>query len=535
MMFGLNVYHHHGQVSRLISKELKNTNEFVSLGVHIFPTYSKTHLEFVHFEGAGQYDIHRGEIQAGLHIDLLAHPSNRLKNLTFTNNIIGFQLNHIHPSNLDSSIIQHSSFNYNYYVGLLLRSSFLNISHCTFTHNFHSGMIFDSSFAYSQLEQWRINLHRSLTTIHTIDLLYDQTYDLERNKFAFITTTFGGYNSEDNILFNTLNIRTDPSFILILDLIDYNPLSNLNEQLLVCEVECHQRIGLRQSLSYKRWSLANDRDLFPLITSYSSLQLHYRLYRYRSSRLTLVVYSIPAPIFTQGRILSDISIRFHRALFSYNQRDISYYLNDRERTNNQYALTNQLKTDIERLIDQLLMSPLGNNINDDPSLKVMEDEEEKIREEFLNEQLEDERLHRRITFIDLKRRYKNATIQIDQCLFEFNQNRSIMIEHESKQFSAKKVEENIRLLNNETIQQRKQFLPIQFTCRIDRSIFLHNQQGLFEDKFFHQCKFFYFSDQSRCSSIDFLRSFNSHGNYSNKFHSQSSSSLQSNLSSTISI
>ena len=477
MMFGLNVYHHHGQVNRSARLRYQSFDFSLVLGVHIFPTYSKTHLEFVHFDSAGQYDIHQGEIQAALHIDLLAHPSNRLKNLTFTNNIIGFQLNHIHPFNLDSSIIQHSSFNHNSYVGLLLRSSFLNISHCTFTHNFHSGMIFDSSFAYSQLEQWRINLHRSLTTIQTVDLFYDQTYDLERNKFAFITTTFGGYNAEDNVLFNTLNIRTDPSFILILDLIDYNPLSNLNEQLLVCEVECHQRIGLRQSLSYKRWSLANDRDLFPLITSYSSLQLHYRLYRYRSSRLTLIVYSIPAPIFTQGRILSDISIRFHRSLFSHNQRDITSYLNDRERTNNQYALTNQLKTDIERLIDQLLMNPNGNN--DDPSLKVMEDEEEKIRDEFRDEQLEDERLHRRITFIDLKRRYKNATIQIDQCFFEFNQNRSIVIEHLSKKFSARKVEENIRLLNNETIQQRKQFLPIQFTCRIDQSIFLQNQQGLF--------------------------------------------------------
>lgn len=430
-------------------------------------------MEFVHFESAGQYDIHRGEIQAALLIDLLAHPSNRLTNLSFTSNIIGLQMNHIHPSNMDSSIIHHTSFNHNSYVGLLLRSSFVNISHCTFTYNRHSGMIFDSSFVYTQLEQSRINLHRSLTTIQTVDLLFDQSYDLERNKFVFITTTFGGYNSEDNILFNTLNIRTDPSFILIVDLIDYNPLSNLNEQLFLCEVECHQRIGLRQSLSYKRWSLANDRDLFPLITSYSSLQLHYRLYRYRSSRLTLIVYSIPAPIFTQGRILSDISIRVHRGLFSHNQRDISYYLNDRERTNNQYALTNQYKTDVERLIDQLLMNPNANN--DDPSLKIMEDEERKIRKDLANEQLNNP-----LTFIDLKRRYKNATMQIDQSFFEFNQNRSIYIEHQSKKFSADQVEENVRLLNNETIQQRKPFLPIQFTCRIDRSIFLQNQQGMFE-------------------------------------------------------
>lgn len=479
-------------------------------------------MEFVHFDSAGQYDIHRGDIQAALLIDLLAHPSNRLTNLTFTNNIIGFQLNHIHPSNMDSSIIHHSLFNQNSYAGLLLRSSFLNISHCTFTHNYHSGMIFDSSFVYSQLEQTRINLHRSLTSIQTVDLLFDQTYDLERNKFVFITTTFGGYNSEDNVLFNTLNIRTDPSFILIVDLIDYNPLSNLNEQLYLCEVECHQRIGLRQSLSYKRWSLANDRDLFPLITSYSNLQLHYRLYRYRSSRLTLIVYSIPAPIFTQGRILSDISLRVYRGLFSHNQRDISYYLNDRERTNNQYALTNQYKTDIERLIDQLLMNPNANN--DDPSLKVMEDEERKIRE--------DEQL----TFIDLKRRYKNATLQIDQSFFEFNRNRSIYLEHESKKISANRVEENVRLLNNETIQHRKAFLPIQFTCRIDRSIFLQNQQGLsLISNEFNELFYVFSSDQSRCSSIDILRSINSFRNHSNKFHTQSSSSLQSHISTTLSI
>jgi hypothetical protein len=336
-------------------------------------------------------------------------------------------------------------------------------------------MKFDSSFPYIQLEQLRINLIRPQTTIHTIDLLYDQSYELERNKFAFITTTFGGYNSNDNILFNTLNIRTDPSFILIIDLIDYNPLSNLNEQLILCEVECFQRVGLIQSLSYKKWSLANDRDLFPLITSYSSLQLHYRLYRYRSSRLTFVIYSIPAPIFTQGKILSDISIRFHRCFFSHNQHDIISYLNDREKTNNQYALTTQLKTDIERLIDQLLTDPRF--INDDPSLNIMEDEERKMREEFREEDLEDKRLKRQITMIDIKRRYKNSTLQIDQCLFEFNRNRSIFIDHQSKKLSADKVEENMRMLINETIQQRKQFIPIQFTCRIDRSVFINNQQG----------------------------------------------------------
>jgi hypothetical protein len=448
---------------------------FFILGIHIFPTYSKTHLEFVHFDSAGQYDVHRDEIHAGLHIDLFAHPSNRLKNLTFTNNVIGLQINHIHPSNPDYSIIHHSSFNHNYFLGILLRSSFLNMSHCTFTHNLYSGMKFDSSFPYFQLEQLRINLHRSQTTVHTLDLLFDQIYDLERNKFAFITTTFGGYNAEDNILFNTLNIRTDPSFILILDIVDYNPLSNLNEQLIVCEVECYQRLGLMQSLSYKKWSLANDRDLFPLVTSYSSLQLHYRLYRYRSSRLTFIIYSIPAPIFTQGRILSDISLRFHRCLFSYNQRDIVAYLHDREKTNNQYALTNQLKTDIERLIDQLLTDVRINN--DDASLDIMEEEEKKIRHEFFKEDLEDKRLQRQITMINIKRRYKNSTIQIDQCLFEFNQNRSILIDHESKKLDPNKVEENIRLLTNETIQQKKQFIPIQFTCRIDKSIFINNQQG----------------------------------------------------------
>jgi hypothetical protein len=336
-------------------------------------------------------------------------------------------------------------------------------------------MRFDSSFSYLQLEQLRINLLKPQTTINTIDLLFDQSYELERNKFAYITTTFGGYNADDNILFNTLNIRTDPSFILVLDIIDYNPLSNLNEQLIVCEVECYQRLGLIQSLSYKKWSLANDRDLFPLITSYSSLQLHYRLYRYRSSRLTFIIYSIPAPIFTQGKILSDISITFHRGFFSHNQHDIVSYLNDREKTNNQYALTNQLKTDIERLIDQLLPDTRINN--DDPSLSIIEEEEKKIRKEFLEEQIEDERLQRQNTMINIKRRYKNSTFQIDECLFEHNRNRSILIDHESKKLHPNKVEENIRMLMNETIQQRKQFIPIQFTCRIYKSVFINNQQG----------------------------------------------------------
>ena len=230
-----------------------------------------------------------------------------------------------------------------------------------------------------------------------------------------------------------------------------------------------------QSLSYKKWSLANDRDLFPLITSYSSLQLHYRLYRYRSSRLTFIIYSIPAPIFTQGKFLSDISIRFHRCHFSHNQHDIVYYINDREKTNNQYALTNHLKTDIERLIEQLLLVPRLNN--DDPSLNVIEEEHKKIREEFQQEDIEDKRLRRQITMINLKKRYKNSTIQIDECLFEFNQNRSILIDHQSNKLSPDKVEENILLLNNETVQQRKQFIPIQFTCRIYKSVFINNQQG----------------------------------------------------------
>ncbi|CAF0964952.1 unnamed protein product [Adineta ricciae] len=445
-------------------------------GVHIYPTYSKTHMEFVQFDSAGQFDVHRDEIHAALHIDLLSHPSNRLKNLTFTDNVIGLQINHIHPANYDHSIIRHSTFNHNYLAGLLLRSSFLNVSHCTFTNHLHSGMTFDASYPYHELEQLRINLLRPRTSVHTIDLLYEQSYELERNKFAFITTSFGGYNADDNLLLNTLNIRTDPSFILVIDLIDYNPLSNLNEQILICEVECYQRMGLMQSLSYKKWSLANDRDLFPLVTSYSSLQLHYRLYKYRSSRLTFIIYSIPAPIFTQGKFLSDISIRFHRCLFSMNQHDILSNLNDREKTNNQYALTNQLKTDTERLIEQLLMGP--QLTNDDPSLDVIIEEHQKIREEFRDEKLEDERLKRRTTMIDVKRRYKNSTLQINECLFELNQNRSILINHQSIKHSARKTEENIRMLMNETIQQRKQFIPIQFTCRIHKSIFMNNKQVL---------------------------------------------------------
>ncbi|CAM4799581.1 unnamed protein product [Rotaria magnacalcarata] len=444
-------------------------------GVHIYPTQSKTHLEFVHFDSAGQYDVHKDEIHAGLHIDLLSHPWNLLKNLTFTNNIIGLQINHIHPLNSDYSIIHHSSFQHNYYAGALLRSSFFNFSHCTFTHNVYSAMKFDASYSYSELEQLRINLARTQTTVHSLDLLYDQFYELERNKFAFITTSFGGYNAEDNIVFNTLNIRTDPAFILVIDLIDYNPLSNLNEQLLICEVECHQRLGLTQSLSYKKWSLANDRDLFPLITSYSSLQLHYRLYRYRSSRLTFIIHSVPAPIFIQGRFLSDISIRFHRCLFSYNHHDIVHYLNDREKTNNQYALTNQLKTDIERLIEQLLLGPNAVN-NNDPSLNIIEEEERHNREEFKQEEFIDKQLNRQITMINIKRRYKNSTIQIDECLFEFNQNRSILIEHQSKKLDANQVEQNIRFLMNATVQARKQFIPIQFACRIDKTIFINNRQ-----------------------------------------------------------
>ncbi|CAF4192923.1 unnamed protein product, partial [Rotaria magnacalcarata] len=265
------------------------------------------------------------------------------------------------------------------------------------------------------------------------------------------------------------------SFILVIDLIDYNPLSNLNEQLLICEVECHQRLGLTQSLFYKKWSLANDRDLFPLITSYSSLQLHYRLYRYRSSRLTFIIHSVPAPIFIQGRFLSDISIRFHRCLFSYNHHDIVHYLNDREKTNNQYALTNQLKTDIERLIEQLLLGPNAVN-NNDPSLNIIEEEERHNREEFKQEEFIDKQLNRQITMINIKRRYKNSTIQIDECLFEFNQNRSILIEHQSKKLDANQVEQNIRFLMNATVQARKQFIPIQFACRIDKTIFINNRQ-----------------------------------------------------------
>jgi hypothetical protein len=114
---------------------------------------------------------------------------------------------------------------------------------------------------------------------------------------------------------------------------------------------------------------------------------------------------------------------------------------------------------------------------DDPSLDVIEDEHRHMREEFRQEQLEDDRLKRRISMIDLKRRYKNSTLQIDECLFEFNQNRSLLIDHQSKKLNENKVEENIRLLNNETVQQRKQFIPIQFTCRIDKSVFINNRQG----------------------------------------------------------
>lgn len=445
-------------------------------GVHVYPTLSKLHLEYVHFDSAGQYDVHNDEIHAGLHIDLLSHPFNHMKNLTFTNNIIGLQINHINPLNSDFSILHHSSFHHQHYTGALLRSSFFNFSHCTFTHNTYSAMKFDSTYSYSELEQFRIHISRIQTTLHSLDLLFDQFYELERNKFAFITTSFGGYNADDNTLFNTLNIRTDPAFILVVDLVDYNPLSNINEQLLICEVECQQRFGLSQSLSYKKWSLANDRDLFPLITSYSSIQFHYRLYRYRSSRLTFIIYSIPAPIFIQGRFVSDISIRFHRSLFSYNQRDIVYYLNDREKTNNPYALTNQIKTDIERLIEQLLLGTNAAN-SKDPSITVIEEEERKNREEFRQEEYENQRLNRPNTIINIKRRYKNSTIQIDECLFEFNQNRSILIEHESIKLHPNKVEENIRMLMNATIQEKKQFIPIQFTCRIDKSIFINNHQS----------------------------------------------------------
>ncbi|CAF1530346.1 unnamed protein product, partial [Adineta steineri] len=128
----------------------------------------------------------------------------------------------------------------------------------------------------------------------------------------------------------------------------------------------------------------------------------------------------------------------------------------------------------ERLIEQLLIGT--RIINDDPVLDIIEEEDRNIRKEFQQEEFEDKKLKRQITMINIKRRYKNSTIQIDECLFEYNQNRSIFIDHQSKKLHENKVEENIRMLMNETIQQRKQFIPIQFTCRIDKSIFINNRQ-----------------------------------------------------------
>ncbi|CAF3607093.1 unnamed protein product, partial [Rotaria sp. Silwood2] len=146
-----------------------------------------------------------------------------------------------------------------------------------------------------------------------------------------------------------------------------------------------------------------------------------------------------------------------------------------EKTNNQYALTNQLKTDIERLIEQLLMGKKINN--NDPSFDIIDEENRKIREEFQQEEFQDKQLKRQITIINIKKRYKNSTIQINECLFEYNQNRSILIDHQSKKLHSNQVENNIKMLMNETIQENKQFIPIQFTCRIYKSIFINNQQG----------------------------------------------------------
>jgi hypothetical protein len=412
-------------------------------GIHIYPSYSRLHFEHVHIESTGQYDIHRDHTHAALHIDLYAHPSNLLKNVTFNRNILGLQIDFIHPAQVEQSIIHHSTFTHQYFAGVRLRSSAFNLSYCTFRDNDHAGLIFDGTFVYEQLEQFRINLHARQTTVHTIDLLYQQTYELERNRFAFLTSSFSGYHTDEHLLVNTLNIRTDPSFILLIDLIDYQPISNYDEQLIICEVECYQQRHSSTSLSYKTWSLAYDRDSFPLITSYASIQIHYRLRRYQTSRLTLIIYSVRAPTFASSDslpIVSDIVIRAHRCLFSSNHHDIVYLLNDRETSNPLFVGKNNVEQD--RLLDWI----------------------------DIDEQ-------RTSSTIDIQRRYRNASLYINECLFEFNRNRSIFVNHRSIKIDADQIEQTLRILTNETMYKRKHFLPVQWTCRIDKSIFLNNQQG----------------------------------------------------------
>ncbi|CAF1226683.1 unnamed protein product, partial [Didymodactylos carnosus] len=409
-------------------------------GVHIAPSYSKCSLEYVHFDSAGQYDYHLDEIHSALEIDL-NNAQNYLTNLTFSRNIIGLEMHIIHP--YSKSYLYYSNFIQNSYVGLYLHTDFLNITHCNFSHHVYSSVHIESTFSYYTLEQYRLNIQQQ-RNIDVIDLLTVQSYYLERNKYVFLTTTFGGYNSFDNVLKNILTIQTDPSFILVFELIDYNPLSNTDEQLFICEYVCIKQL----KNNYKKWSLANDRDQFPIITAYANVQLHYQVNYYRSGRLTLVVYSVQAPTFQDDingwtNQPSDSLITFHKCLFVHNQHDIVNYLNDREPTN-QFYQKKLIKSDIERLFDQLLNENVQNRI---------EQREQNI---FLQEEQMRKQIRPATTVIQLKRRYKNSTLYIVDCLFKNSQNCSILIQHESIWRTPDKIEQDIRLLMNHTLQQQQQ-------------------------------------------------------------------------------
>jgi hypothetical protein len=250
----------------------------------------KSKVQFAVFNKAGQYDYGRGELAAALQFDLMQHI---VSNVTFQNNQ-HTSLEILYNQPFRETVIEHCTFDNNMASGLVTRTAFLKVNQMMGSnHDRHAAVEYDPFFDRNKLDSVRkmgAQPRRELDVRQELTRLRDNLWHIGREETVLLYTDA---EADFGPLQFDIQIQCDNNRVLVVDLVDYN--TNFDEeQVMLCEKFCQQS---KMDPYSREWniSLPADHIFFPINTSYSALHISYNVTSTKSGRLTLLVYSVPAP------------------------------------------------------------------------------------------------------------------------------------------------------------------------------------------------------------------------------------------------
>lgn len=241
-------------------------------GIRFLARAEPGRLSYVNISGAGLSDPAAVRYSAALRIDYNLHT---LEHLTVENNMAdGIVIMHndvFAGARLASSVVRNNAGN-----GLTVRSSFFEMFDCRLEDNGRAGFEYSPMYTADEAYQIRAGIRDAFVLDHsdTIRLgVENRRWVVTPRRFEGETTTYD------------LEVQVDSQYRVVVDMIDWNPLTNV-EQVTVYD---SQRSAIRDGTL--RWKIDEDLVDFPVESQLSFMTIRWTITGIASGRLAFVLRS----------------------------------------------------------------------------------------------------------------------------------------------------------------------------------------------------------------------------------------------------